>query len=110
MNNLINRPQWLKILIGILMALTSFLISIAIFFIIVWAIQIRLLKIEIVGMQAFGILIVELIIAIFFSYRFTKWLNRCLDKKSLKTNYIVLIVLILLSILFVPLLLTYMIY
>ena len=105
-----NRPNWLKILIGVFIAWTSFLITMAIFLLIVWIIQIKILDIEISGTPALIILLAELIISFYTSYRLTKWQNRYMDKKSLRFNYIVLIVLIILSFIFIPAPMTYMIY
>lgn len=97
-----NRPKWLRIILGLLSAWISFFVLLNVFFILAWLIQIKILDILISGTPAMIILIIELIASLFFSYRITKWQNRYLENKSLKTNYITVTILILLSILLVP--------
>lgn len=89
------RPKWLKVLTGLFIVWTSLLTALTLFLIIVWIVQVRIFDIEISGSPALIILITELIISIYFSIRLTKWLNRYLDTKTLRFNYILLIVLIL---------------
>ena len=109
MTEKIIRPNWLKILIGVFTAWTTFLITMAIFLIVVWIIQIKILNIEISGTPALIILLAELIMSIYLSYRLTKWQNRYMDKKSLRFNYFTLIILIILSFIFIPSSMTYLI-
>ncbi len=110
MTEKIIRPNWLKILIGVFTTWTMFLITMAIFLIVVWIIQIKILDIEISGIPALIILLAELIVSIYISYRLTKWQNSYMDKKSLRFNYIILIILIILSFIFIPAPMTYMIF
>jgi hypothetical protein len=90
------RPKWLRILIGVFTAWISFMISIVTFLIIAWVIQVKTFDIELSGTPAWIIVLAELIISIFISYRITKWQNSYLDKKSLRFNYILLMILIIL--------------
>jgi hypothetical protein len=48
------------------------------------------------------ILITIIIISIIIALKVVKWQNRLLDSKSIKTNYIVLVILILLTVILIP--------
>jgi hypothetical protein len=104
------RPKWLKFLLGIFSAWTSFLLTIALIFTIVFIFQEKIFDVEISGTPALILFIIALIISVFFAYRITKWQDKYLNKKSLRLNYIILVILILLSFLIIPLPMTYVIY
>ncbi len=96
------RPKWIKVLIGILSAWVSFTLSVIVLLAIILIFQKLLSDLEIEGTIASIFLIAIFIISAFVSFRITKWQNKYLDKKSLKTNYNILVILILLAVLTIP--------
>jgi hypothetical protein len=96
------RPKWLRILLGIFTAWISFMISLATFLVIVLIIQVEIFDLELSGTPALIIVLAELIISIFISSRITRWQNNFLDKKSLRFNYILLMILIILTFIAMP--------
>ena len=103
----ISRPQWLKVLLGIFCAWTTFILTFIVLLTALWIIQVKLLDIEIEGTPAVIILIVQAGIGGLVAYRTAKWQNKFLGKKPLSTSYIVLTLLILLSVLTIPAPITY---
>ena len=97
----INRPQWLKVLLGFLIAWTVFMISVTLIFIFTWILQYKIFYIELEGTRALILIIITLIISIYLAYQITKLLNKYLESKSLNFNYIALIILIITGLIFV---------
>ncbi len=96
------RPQWLKILIGSLSAWVCFIIMMFSSLLVIQLFQVTFRNFEIEGTLAIVLLIIMGIIAIFISYKLTKWQNRLLDKKTLSFSYIVLAILIVLTLVLIP--------
>jgi hypothetical protein len=78
------------------------MLSMVILFFVTLVIQIQLFNLKIEDISAGILLSIELAISVFISYIITKWQNRYLDTKSLKTSYLFLALLILLAIIALP--------
>ena len=98
----IERPKWIKILIGILSAWVTFMLSITVMLFIILVFQMLFSSKELEGTAAIILMFIIFVISVYFAYRITKWQNKFLDKKTLKINYIVMAILILISIFLIP--------
>lgn len=108
--NKIIRPKWLRFLLGLLSAWTSFVLTIVLIFVIVWIFQVKIFDSEISALPASILLVIAMVTSIYIAFRITRWQSNYMNNKSLKLNYITLIILLLLAFLFIPIPFTYMIY
>lgn len=106
----LKRPRWLKILIGILSSWVTFILSMIVLLAITWMTQRLLNNIVIEGIPAIILLLLGAAISAYLAFRFTKWQKKLLDKRDLKTSYVVLTVLIIITILTLPALMTYVVF
>ena len=107
---IIIRPKWLKIIIGVFSAWLTFMLSMLNLFIIILGIQKLGFEAEIEGTLAIVLIIVFSIISVYVAFRITKWQNNYLDKKSLVVNYVTLVFMIILTVLLLPVPMTYITY
>jgi uncharacterized membrane protein YidH (DUF202 family) len=101
------RPIWLKTSLTIFSAWVTFILSIGILLIITLTIQKFFNDLIIEDTPAIILLIFSILTSVYVSYRFTKWLNKKLEKGDKQTSYFVLIILVILTILTLPAPFTY---
>ena len=95
-------PNWLKILLRILFGWVSFMLSMIFLIAIIFLTQKLFNDFEIQGVLAIIILICIVAISVYFAFRVNKWQEKFLDKKGIITNYLILVILILITILTLP--------
>lgn len=106
----LKRPSWLKILVGILSAWVTFILSMIALLAITLMTQKLLNDIVIEGTPAIILLLFGAAISAYVAFRFTNWQKKLLNKRDLKTSYVVLTVLIIITILTLPIPMTYVIF
>ncbi|MCD4772183.1 MAG: hypothetical protein K8R41_02220 [Bacteroidales bacterium] len=106
----LKRPRWLKILIGILSAWVAFILSMIVLLAITLMIQNFLNDIVIEDTSAIILLLLGTSISAYVVFRFTKWQTKFLDKRDAKTFYVVLTILIIITIMTLPIPMTYIIF
>lgn len=101
MNNIKPTPKWLKILISILFAWSTFMVTFALVLVIAFIPQ-NIIGFEIEGTDAIILLVITLALAIFAIIKVNKWQKAFLEKKSLLANILAFIIILLISMIFAP--------
>jgi hypothetical protein len=106
----IERPKWLKVTLACLSAWLTFFLSFFLYAFLILSLIDKVFKTDgLPGAQGVAVLVVIVGLSILSAVLAAKWQHRVLARRRLRTNYIVLVILIIISLIFVPTPFTYII-